>query len=111
MKSRGALSLDGHAFFAIGDAVYDILSDGTVNGTYGPIDDDLKSVYMAFGGGRNEFGNVRQLAFTSAGKAYMLPALQEVPWLVGTSVSSCGYLDSFFLFLDSVGDGFYYSEP
>lgn len=111
MRCRGALSLNGHAFFAIGNQVYDFLSDGTLNGTYGPIADDGLPVYFAAGGGRNAAGNVQQLVFTSGGKAYMLPPLQEIGWLVGTQVTSCGLLDQYFLFLAGVGDGFYYSEP
>lgn len=104
--ARGALPLNGHVFFVLGDTLYDLLSDGTVNGTLGPLANDGKPVYMA--------ANRTQLGIVSAGIAYYVEAaaLNPVPWLVGINVSSIGFLDQYFLFLDGDnGDGFYHSEP
>lgn len=109
MRARGCLSLNGHAFFAIGDTIYELLADGTLNASWGPIENDGKPVYFA--------ANYYQLAFTSGGKAYYIASgsLAEVPWLIGTSVNSCDFLNQYFLFLANSSDvqenGFFYSEP
>ena len=114
-RSRGCLSVNDHAFFAIGDAVYNVTSDGSTVASYGPIKDDLTPpfdrVQMAIGGPRIDDGNPSQLVFTSGQKAYMLPPLQEIPWLVGTPVIGCAVLNNYFLFLSAAGDGFFFSEP
>ncbi len=104
-SARGALPLNGHAFFALNDAIYDILPSGITNAIYGPIVNDGLPVYLA--------ASPTQLVFCSGGVAYFIEAgvLAPVSWLVGVEVIDVGFINKYFVFLAAVGDGFYFSEP
>ena len=107
---RGAFGLTiapwgNRIWFVLGATLYSFFTNGALGATFGPLVNDGAPVNFA--------ANTTQLALTSGGVAYYVEggALLPVPWLAGIAVSSCAFLDQYFLFLDANGQKFYYSEP
>lgn len=110
IRIRGVYGLNDHAFWAINDGIYDMLADGTITASYGPIADDGGQVRMA--------GNASWLTLASAGTAYSVGSgsLAAITWIVDglgnlIPIADVAFLNQYFLFLPVSGHGFYYSEP